>query len=286
MYSFKSRVRFSETDINRKLSLTGLMNYLQDCSIFQSEDIGAGFSYVQRTKKSWLLSAWNVEVIRRPDVAEEITVATWPYDFKGIYGLRNFAILDKDGNYLVKADSCWFLTDTVTGRPVRPTAEDTDLYPVVEPRMDMEDLPRKITLPMEMKTVGSLPVMKQHLDTNHHVNNVQYVRMAMDYLPEGFELVEEKEWPTSYDRVYSDGSKRIKFVQLSYSSELGVEIALDNNESDAKYIDINGNSIVYTQKNNSTTLVWIKDEYVFKLVFNFEITKDEWIRIVEFISKK
>ena len=188
MYSFKSRVRFSETDINRKLSLTGLMNYLQDCSIFQSEDIGAGFSYVQRTKKSWLLSAWYVEVIRRPDVAEEITVATWPYDFKGIYGLRNFAILDKDGNYLVKADSCWFLTDTVTGRPVRPTAEDTDLYPVVEPRMDMEDFPRKITLPMEMKTVGSLLVMKQHLDTNHHVNNVQYVAIACEVLPEGTEV--------------------------------------------------------------------------------------------------
>ncbi|MBQ2105278.1 MAG: acyl-[Lachnospiraceae bacterium] len=97
MYSFNSRVRFSETDTNRKLSITGVMNYLQDCSIFQSEDAGLGFAHVQETKKSWLLSAWNVEVVRRPDVAEEITIATWPYDFKGIYGLRNFAILDKDG---------------------------------------------------------------------------------------------------------------------------------------------------------------------------------------------
>jgi hypothetical protein len=111
-------------------------------------------------------------------------------------------------------------------------------------------------------------------------------KYELGYLPEGFELVEEKEWNSSNEKMYSDGNKQIKFVQLSYSSELGVEIALDNNESNAKYIDINGNSIVYTQKNNSTTLVWIKDDYVFKLVFNFEITKDEWIRIVEFISKK
>jgi len=188
MYSFNSRVRFSETDTNRKLSITGLMNYLQDCSIFQSEDIGAGFGYVQKTKKSWLLSAWNVEVLRRPDVAEEITIATWPYDFKGIYGLRNFAILDKEGNYLVKADSCWFLTDITTGRPVRPTADDIAPYPVVEPRIDMEDLPRKITLPDEMKVVGSIPVMKQHLDTNLHVNNVQYVALACEVLPEGTEV--------------------------------------------------------------------------------------------------
>ena len=127
------------------------MNYLQDCSIFQSEDVGLGFAHVQETKKSWLLSAWNVEVVRRPDVTEEITIATWPYDFKGIYGLRNFAILDKAGNYLVKADSCWFLTDITTGRPVRLTPEETSLYPVVEPRLDMEDLPRKIALPDEMK---------------------------------------------------------------------------------------------------------------------------------------
>lgn len=188
MYSFNSRVRFSETDTNRKLSITGLMNYLQDCSIFQSEDMGVGFAHVQKTKKSWLLSAWNVEVIRRPEVAEEITIATWPYDFKGIYGLRNFAILDKEGNYLVKADSCWFLTDITTGRPVRLTAEETGLYPVVEPRIDMEDLPRKITLPKKMTVFGSVPVMKQHLDTNRHVNNVQYVAIASEVLPEGTEI--------------------------------------------------------------------------------------------------
>lgn len=188
MYSFNSRVRFSETDTNRKLSITGLMNYLQDCSIFQSEDMGVGGAHVQKTKKSWLLSAWNVEVIRRPEVAEEITIATWPYDFKGIYGLRNFAILDKEGNYLVKADSCWFLTDITTGRPVRLTAEETGLYPVMEPRIDMEDLPRKITLPKKMTVFGSVPVMKQHLDTNRHVNNVQYVAIASEVLPEGTEI--------------------------------------------------------------------------------------------------
>ncbi|MBQ7795985.1 MAG: acyl-[Lachnospiraceae bacterium] len=188
MYSFKSRVRFSETDINKKLSITGLMNYLQDCSIFQSEDIGAGFSYMKKTQKSWLLSAWNVEVLRRPDVAEEITIGTWPYDFKGIYGLRNFAIFDKDGNYLVKADSCWFLTSMETGRPVRPTAEDIAPYPTVEPRLDMEDLPRKITLPENLEEVGRISVMKHHLDINRHVNNVQYVDIACEAVPEGCEI--------------------------------------------------------------------------------------------------
>ena len=36
MYSFDSRVRYSEVDEDRKLSLTGVINYMQDCSTFQS----------------------------------------------------------------------------------------------------------------------------------------------------------------------------------------------------------------------------------------------------------
>ena len=38
MYTFGSRIRYSETDEYGKLTLTGIMNYLQDCSTFQSED--------------------------------------------------------------------------------------------------------------------------------------------------------------------------------------------------------------------------------------------------------
>ena len=33
MYELNSRVRYSETDIDAKLSLTGIMNYMQDLSL-------------------------------------------------------------------------------------------------------------------------------------------------------------------------------------------------------------------------------------------------------------
>ena len=52
----------------------------------------------------------------------------------------------------------------------------------------MEDLPRKIVLPKEMEIVGTVPVMKQHLDTNLHVNNAQYVAIASEVLPKDAEI--------------------------------------------------------------------------------------------------
>ena len=119
MYQFDSRVRYSETGENGELTLTGMINYLQDCSTFQSEDLGMGIEYLKEQKRAWWLSSWQIVVDRCPVLGEEITVSTWPYDFKGMYGYRNFTIRDRKGNDLVRANSVWFLFDTEAGRPVR-----------------------------------------------------------------------------------------------------------------------------------------------------------------------
>ena len=54
--------------------------------------------------------------------------------------------------------------------------------------MDYAD--RKIALPEEMTVQNAFPVEVYHLDTNHHVNNGQYVKMAGAYLPQGFEIAQ------------------------------------------------------------------------------------------------
>ena len=41
-YSFNSRVRYSETGEDGRLTLPGVLNYFQDCSTFHAESIGLG----------------------------------------------------------------------------------------------------------------------------------------------------------------------------------------------------------------------------------------------------
>ena len=48
MYTFDSRIRYSETDYAGKLSMASLINYFQDASTFQSEDIGMGTGYLKK----------------------------------------------------------------------------------------------------------------------------------------------------------------------------------------------------------------------------------------------
>ncbi|MBT9775745.1 acyl-[acyl-carrier-protein] thioesterase [Clostridium sp. MCC353] len=191
MYSFDSRVRYSETDEKGRLSVTGIINYLQDCSTFQSEDLGLGIEYLNRNHRAWWLSSWQIVIERQPKLGEQIVISTWPYDFKGMYGYRNFTIRDKDGEFLVKANSIWFFFDTEAGRPVKVLEKDIRGYGTgEEKKLEMDYAPRRIAVPKECERMEPIIVGKHHIDTNHHVNNAQYVEMAREVLPNHLEVSE------------------------------------------------------------------------------------------------
>ena len=46
-YSFSGRVRYSEIGENGLLTLPGVLNYFQDCSTFQSEEVGLGMEVLK-----------------------------------------------------------------------------------------------------------------------------------------------------------------------------------------------------------------------------------------------
>lgn len=186
MYTFESRVRYSETDESGSLSVTGIMNYLQDCSTFQSEDLGVGIGYLSGKKKAWWLNSWQILVDRQPKLGERIRISTWPHAFKGIYGYRNFTITDQDGGYLVRADSCWFFYDLEQSCPARVTEDEIRGYGSLEQALMLPPAPRKILLPEQCRDGQPVSVSHHHLDTNLHVNNAQYVAIAKELLPEPF----------------------------------------------------------------------------------------------------
>ena len=47
MYTFDSRVRYSETGEEGLLSLPAIVDYFQDVSTFQSEDLGIGIDFLK-----------------------------------------------------------------------------------------------------------------------------------------------------------------------------------------------------------------------------------------------
>ena len=97
-YTTEGRIRFSEVDHTRRITLPGIVNYFQDCSTFQSEDLGLGIMHCSERKRAWILSSWQVVVERYPEIGEKIQTSTWATDFKGLFGERNFCMTDENGN--------------------------------------------------------------------------------------------------------------------------------------------------------------------------------------------
>lgn len=218
MYSFTSRVRYSEIGEGGALKVTSLIDYLQDCSTFQSESMGLGVDHARETGLAWLLSAWEIEVLALPRLGDEIRVSTWATGVKGLRAGRNFLICsaadERSERPFVRAASSWFMFDANAGRPVRAPKEEIDPYVKSAEKdgdtpLDLPPVPRILHAQGEGKPATPVVVTAAHLDTNHHVNNAQYVSLALGALSE---LEGTDQWSRA-----SESSAPLRWLDVHYS---------------------------------------------------------------------
>lgn len=222
MYSFSGRVRYSECDEKKHLTVSSLLDYFQDCSTFQAESLGTGLDYVDAHRACWIVLFWQIQIERLPRFNETITTATWPYRFDKLFGCRNFKMEDEAGALLACASSVWVYYDMEKGRPVRIPQEMIKVYEhEIDPALPLPEVPRKIVLPEELAAGEPFAVHPSDIDTNHHVNNGRYVRYALTQLPEGFPV---RELRVEYVRAALLGDVITPFVSAS-DTEAVVKLA-------------------------------------------------------------
>ena len=227
MYTFGSRIRYSEVDKNAILTIESLIDYFQDCSTFQTEDGPASMEYLKEKGIAWVLNAWQIEINRLPRLSEYVTIGTVPYMLRGPLGLRNFFMDTNDGERLAVANSIWTLFDFNKGVPCKVTPEIVDAYPLGD-KLPMKYRDRKIVIPTdgERYAAPDIEVMEHHLDTNNHVNNGQYIRMAI-------ELLHEKDAKVI--------SLRAEYKKQAFLSDILHPIVIVNNLGDNKIYTVSLN---------------------------------------------
>ena len=194
---------------------------MQDCVCFESEELGAGMEQLSKRNHTWVLNFWQIVIDRYPKMGENMTIATQACGCEKMFGFRNFMLMDEKGDYIAKANSIWTLIDQEKGRPIIVSQEEADLYGNAEP-IEMDYAPRKISVPEGGEIRDSFVVQEYHLDTNHHVNNGQYVRMASAYIPKG---VHVKELRAEYKKQALLGDEVVPVV---YVTEEGYLVSLNN----------------------------------------------------------
>lgn len=224
MYTFETKVRYSEVDDKLILTLPALAKYFQDTCIFDAESGRVNIEYLTGRNLAWMLSSWQIVIERLPKLNEGIKVYTVPYEFKGFIGYRNFWMEDEAGNCIVKAASIWTLINVEQRKPFRPDEEILSGYPLGE-MLDMDYAPRRIMVEGEGKTGQEHIVYRAQIDSNHHLNNSEYINLAYTYLPENCKVSQIR---AEYKKQAYLGEKMIPII---YSQQGKVQVQWNDVEA-------------------------------------------------------
>ena len=199
MYSLKYKVTTSTCDSEGRLKLYSALQMMQDCSEMWIDSEPGVKQYFAEQNMAQLLASRQVEVIRVPEYKEELTVTSTVYGMKPMFGFRNTFIYDAEGKPCYRTWSMGAFVDKENGK-LKRVDDATIASMTLEPQLEMNYKDRRIILPKERLRVGEqssgmggemldpIKVLRADIDYNKHLNNANYIRMAMELLPEDFEV--------------------------------------------------------------------------------------------------
>lgn len=182
MFQQEICVRFSECDSVGRMTFQSVVGSFQD--VAHSHDLNCGFNVLERRVFGyyWILLSWDIEVDRYPKMDEHLTVTTYVKFQPRFFCTRGFEMADESGTIIARATSNWCMCDTEKNQMasipqiVFDNVEEDEH--VVMPKLSLiNELEKQTFHPLRI-----FPVELRHIDVNCHVNNVSYIRFALDEL--------------------------------------------------------------------------------------------------------
>lgn len=205
-------------DITRRLTIPAVFSFLQESAWHHAAGNGFGWQELMDKGQIWALSLIKVKIERLPDWNENIRLLTWSKGGKGLYAYRDFELYDVNGQRLAAASSAWLILDAKTRRPQRTDGFDQK-FPSVPNRSSMDDALRREQEHGKPECSSFFEVCTSDIDMNAHVNNVCYVRWALDAF--------------SVDFLQKNTPKEVSVSFLSEAKE-GDRVGVSLTESEAK----------------------------------------------------
>ena len=188
MHTTTRKVEISNIGKNGKMRLSAMLDFMQDIDFAHLQNEPALSEFFAEQGNVMFLVSRQADILRLPEYGEELTVSTWCYELKRMYGFRNTVLKDSSGNICVQAYEVGAFAQLPSQRPVKIEQEVADRVLKGE-KLDMEYTSRKIALPdTAPDKTSELIVYDSFIDMYGHVNNARYTELAEDFLPEGREV--------------------------------------------------------------------------------------------------
>ena len=127
----------------------------------------------------WVVSKAKFKFLRRPYWRDKVVTTSFPADNQLIRLNENTVITTIDGEPIIyaKQELCCLSIDR--HRPMRLSAVDFPTEGFPEACMT-DEFDKFNVKPEEYEEVYSQKVLPQHIDMSHHMNNIEYVKLALN----------------------------------------------------------------------------------------------------------
>ncbi len=214
----KYTVGFDDMDVNYRFTKIAATKYFQETfAMYCAKNKVAAFDLCSQNIV-WVISDLHIAFSDyMPYWSEEFEVEIWISEKSAMRTYADFRIYYKNKE-IAKGDSCWYLLDMTTRRPVK-SADILSIFGVCDEKVFDKHEKQIYKIEGEKVAEKEHQVTVRDLDFNHHVNNLSYIGLALETAPA--ELLQK----------YSVDLYNVKFVQEAYLDEVLVcEIfRLENN---------------------------------------------------------
>ncbi len=232
---FEKVYEFTYGDLNcdGDIRVSTILDCLQDISGLHSTAYGVGTPKLKEHSMVWLLEGWRVRFDAPFDKDKTASAFTGIMEMTDFRSYRKYEMY-QDGERKLTATGVWYAVDTEKMRIKRIPEIFADAFESVTE--EDNSLPYVSLRSAREKTcVGEKDVEKRDLDTNHHLNNVKSVEIALDFLDDKFKV---EEFSVKYRKEIRKG-EHIRIYESK--TETGVQLEILNEADDVCVIvDVKG----------------------------------------------
>ena len=183
-YQMKMKIPFDMADMNGHIKLPDVILLSLQVSGMQSIELGVSDKAIlEDYNLVWIITDYDIEVVRLPRFAEEITIETEALSYNRLFCYRRFTIYDETGQDLIHMMATFVLMD-----------RDSRKVHAVEPEIVapyQADFDKKLIRGPKYESLEE-PISKDYhvrfydLDMNGHVNNSKYLDWIFEVMGADF----------------------------------------------------------------------------------------------------
>ena len=181
-YSYEYEIKYQEVDVQRKLRLYNLENYLLEVAGTVADSLNFGIARLHPMGLTWILTRMSIEMFELPTHCDRIRIETWIESSAHMLSSRNFRIY-KGEKLIGQVKSVWAVLDmekreivNIFDHPMFDNSIDGEVIEMARVRMT--------TIP-EPTGVVAHKVVYSDIDYNGHCNSCRYLQAMTDaYLPD------------------------------------------------------------------------------------------------------